>query len=207
MRQRNQIDDRLHDRVARAGADEREAAARDAAAGEVDVVAHAEPGEQQRNLVGAAKSAADTLVRRQRRHVLAEEPHRSRGRRKIAGHAIEQCRLAGAVRSKHGAPLAWPHREGDIGQRRQCAEQPGDAAQLDGVAGAGCGHPFGDGTHEPFLRSPAPMRADTRRHRPMTPSGENKTMTRKPRPISVWKRRPSSPTATSASRAKVRKIT
>ena len=53
----------------------------------------------------------------------------------------------------------------------------------------------------------ARARANHRRQRPMTPSGENKTMTRKPRPIRVWKRRPSSPTATSASSAKVRRIT
>ncbi len=42
MHERNQIGDRLHDRVACARAQEREAAARHAAAGEIDVLAHGE---------------------------------------------------------------------------------------------------------------------------------------------------------------------
>ena len=50
---------------------------------------------------------------RESRDVLAEKAHGARRRRKVAGHAIEQRRLAGAVRSEHGAPLARPHRQRD----------------------------------------------------------------------------------------------
>ena len=208
MNERNEVGDRLHDRVACARADEGKAAAGNAAAGEIDVLAHREPLEQQRNLVGAPKSAADALVRRQCGHVLAEETHRARRRRKIAGHAIEQRRLAGAIRSEHGAPLAGTHAERDVGQGCQRAEQTAHAAQFNRVAGAGGGQSFGDRAHAPFLPPALRARATHRRHRPMTPSGENKTMTRKARPISVWKRRPSSPIATSDYQArKVRRTT
>ena len=53
----------------------------------------------------------------------------------------------------------------------------------------------------------ARMRARQRAHRPSTPSGENSTISRKPSPISSWKRLPSRPTATSTSSAKVRRMT
>ena len=185
VNERDEIRHRLHDGVARPRADEREAAARDAAAGQINVLANGEVGEQQRDLVGATKSAADAFVRRQPCHVLAEKTHRSRRRRKIAGHAIEQRRFAGTVRSEHGAPLARPHAERDIDQCRECAEKPTDPAQLDSVAGPGCGHPFGDRAQWFVLRSEARARAAKRRQRPITPSGENRTMTRKPRPIRV----------------------
>src|SRR4029077_2974929 len=132
---------------------------------------------------------------------------------KIAGHAVEQRRLAGAVRAEHGAPLTRPHRKRDIRQRRERSEHPAHAAQFDRGAGAGCRHPFGDRAQWPLLLPlllelpEREARSTRRRQRPITPSGENSTMSRKPRPISVWNRRPSRPTATSASSAKVRRIT
>ena len=124
---------RLHQRVVAARAQQREAPARDAAAGEIDVVEHRQAGEQRRDLVGAAQAAADALMRREMRHVLAEEADRAGGRGEIAGDAVEQRGLAGAVRAEHGAPLARPHRERDVGQRRERAEQPRHAAQLQRV--------------------------------------------------------------------------
>ncbi len=185
MHERDQIGDRLHDRVAARGADEGETAARDAAAGEIDVLAHGQPREQAAKSGrcgaargGCARAAADG-------HVLAEEAHGAGRRRKIAGHAIEQRRLAGAVRSEHGAALAGTDVQRDVGQRRERAEDAADAAQFDGVAGAGGGHSFGDRAQRRVLPPEARPRVDNRRQMPITPSGENKTMSRKQRPISV----------------------
>src|SRR5262249_1222898 len=152
-------------------------------------------------------------MRRQCRYVLAEEADGTRSRRKIAGHAVKQRRLAGAVRTEHGAPLARAHTQRDIRQRRERPKHPAHTAQFDRVAGAGCGHAFGDRAQWPLLLPlllalPEPeTRLAMRRQRPITPSGGNNTITRKPRAMSSWKRRPSSPTATSASSANVRKMT
>src|SRR3982074_2692924 len=80
---------RLHQRVVDARPKRREAAARDAAAGKVDVVVNGEPGEQSGNLVGAAQAAADAFERREVGDVLAEETDGAGGRRKIPGDAVE----------------------------------------------------------------------------------------------------------------------
>jgi hypothetical protein len=53
----NEVLRRLHERVIAARPNEREAAARDAAAGEIDVVEHGEAGKQRRYLIGAAQPA------------------------------------------------------------------------------------------------------------------------------------------------------
>ena len=203
---------RLHQPVVAARAQQREAPARDAAAGEIDVVDHRQAGEQRRDLIGAAQAAPDALVRREVRHVLAEEADGAGGRGEIAGDAVEQRGLAGAVRAEHGAPLARAHRQRDVGQRRERAEQPRHAAQLERVGGADGAQAFGDGERDRHQALPSrallrAWRARQRAHRPRMPSGENSTISRKPRPIRSWKRLPSRPTMTSASSAKVRRMT
>src|SRR5205814_1716960 len=98
------------------------ASARNAAAGEIDIVLYGEAREQGGNLVGPAQTPADSLIGREMGDVFAEEADRSRRGRKVAGDAVEQRRLAGAIRTKDRAPFARPHRDGDIRQRRERAE-------------------------------------------------------------------------------------
>src|SRR5690554_7147933 len=56
-----------------AGAYQRKAVSRNTAAGEIDVVHHAQSGEQRGYLVGAAQAPANALVRREDRYILPEE--------------------------------------------------------------------------------------------------------------------------------------
>ena len=136
---------RIHQRVVAARPQQREAPARNAAAREIHVVDHRKAGEQRGDLIGAAQAPPDALVRREVRHVLAEEADRPGGRREVAGDAVEQRGLAGAVRAEHRAPLARPHGERDVGQCGERAEHPRDAAQLQRVRGADGAEAFGDG--------------------------------------------------------------
>jgi hypothetical protein len=122
---------RMHKRVVPARPQQREASARNAAAGEIDVVLHGKPSEQRGNLVGAAQAAADALIGREMRDVLAEEADGAGGGREVPGDAIEQRGLAGAVGPEHGAPLTRAHGDGDVGERGQRAEHARDAAQLE----------------------------------------------------------------------------
>ena len=62
---------RMHQRFVATRPHERVATARDTTAGEIDVVDDGEPGEQQRDLVGASETPADALVRGKHSHVLA----------------------------------------------------------------------------------------------------------------------------------------
>ena len=126
----------MHQRVVHARAKRGEAPARDTAAGEIDIVLNRQAGEQRGNLVGAAQAAADPLIGREMGDVFAEEADRAGRGREVAGDAVEQRGLAGAVRAEDCAPFTWPHRDGDIGQRRERAEQPRHAAQLQRGAGA-----------------------------------------------------------------------
>ena len=102
------------ERVVAARPPQREAVPRDAPAGEVDIVDHRQPGEERGDLIGAPEAAADALMRRESRHVLAEEADHAGARREIAGDAVEQRGLAGAVRAEHGTPLARANRQGDV---------------------------------------------------------------------------------------------
>ena len=87
----------IHQGIVGAGAYQRKAVSRNTAAGEIDVVHHAQSGEQRGYLVGAAQAPANALVRREDRYVLAEEADQTRRGEKIAGDAIEQRGLACAV--------------------------------------------------------------------------------------------------------------
>jgi len=97
------------------------------------IVPHREIAEQERGLVGAAKAHADPLVRRHRGHVLAEEADPPGGGREIAGDGVEQSGLAGAVGADERAALARGDREGDVLDRGERAEHPGDALEHEGV--------------------------------------------------------------------------
>src|SRR5262245_1661784 len=193
---------RLQQGVTGARADQRKAPARDAAAGEIDVVEHRQAGEQRRNLVGAAQAAADTFVWWKMSYVLAKEANGTRGRRKVAGDAVEQRRLAGAVGAEHGAALAGTYVDSDVGQCGERAEHSRDAAQLQRIGRSGSVQASGDGgrhgaTSPPGLRSRPrrSMRACKRCHSPSTPSGEKNTRARKPKPMTSLNRSPDIPNA------------
>src|SRR6202790_2633990 len=111
MHRLDQIVGRLHQRVVAARPKWREAAARNATAGEVDVVVNVQARKQRGNLIGAPKAAADALIRRKVGHVLAEEADRAGGRGKIAGDAVEQRGLPSPVGAEHRAPLAGTYRQ------------------------------------------------------------------------------------------------
>ena len=101
--------------------------------------------------------------------VLAEEPDGAGSRRKIAGDAVEQRGLAGAVGAEHGAPLARTHGQRHVGQRGERAEQPRHAAQLEGCAGTDRGKALGDAIHgrrPPPGCAGRPPRPRQRSHKP-----------------------------------------
>src|SRR5690606_10576812 len=62
MHRLDQVMGGLHQRIAAARPKQGKAAPGDAAAGEIDVVDHAEAGEEQRNLIGPAQAAADPFM-------------------------------------------------------------------------------------------------------------------------------------------------
>ena len=113
------------------GREQREAAARNAAAGEIDEIADAEAAEQLRYLIGAPQAAPDAFMHRQRGDVLVEEADAAGGRQEVAGDGVEQRRLAGAVGAEHGAPLAGRDPHADAGERHQRAEVPRHAFELE----------------------------------------------------------------------------
>ena len=188
----------MHEGIIPARADQREAVPRNTPAGEIDVVDHRETGEERRNLVGAPQSAPDALMRGENRHILAEEADQPGRRQEIAGDAVEERGLARAVRTENRAPLARAHGERHIGNGGQRAEHLRDAAQFQRVAGADIGLPQRNGARRVHRRvhaaPPVPSasrrcrRARQRSHRPSTPSGENRTTARKPRPMISLKR-------------------
>ena len=119
----------------RPGAQEVEPAARHAAHGKEEIVPHREIAEQQRRLIGAPEPHADAVVGRHQGHVLAKEAHAAGRRREVAGDDVEQGRLAGTIGPDHGPPFPGRHREGDVVDGAQRSERPGDALELERVAG------------------------------------------------------------------------
>src|SRR5207244_8091028 len=133
----------------------REACARDAAAGEIDIVLHREAGKQCGNLVGAAQAAPNALIGRKVGNILAEEADGARRRQKVAGDAIEECGLASAIRTEYRAALARSHGNSDVGESRERAKQPCHAAKLECGAGADHRTMLCDTIHVPAFLSPA----------------------------------------------------
>ena len=74
----NQVLGGMDERVVAARPKERKSAARDATAGEVNVVEHRQAGKKGGDLIGPPQSAADSLLGRKVGHVLAKEADRSR---------------------------------------------------------------------------------------------------------------------------------
>ena len=193
----------MHQCIVGAGPDQRETVSRNTAAGEIDVVHHAQSGEERGYLVGAAQAPANALVRREDRHILAEEADQTRRREKIPGDAVEQRGLACAVRAENGSPFARFHRKRDVRDSGQCAEHLADAAQFERIAGGGiaCPRQVHPGRRDGRVHAPSPvvaaLRAVTcarqRSHRPSTPSGENSTIARKPIPMMSLKRSTENP--------------
>ena len=110
-----------------------EAAAGNAAAGEKDAIADAEPAEELRYLIGPAQAAPDPLMHRQRGDVLAEEADAAGRRQEIAGDGVEQRGLARAVGADDRAPLAGCDPHVDAGEGHQGAEVPRHAVELQRV--------------------------------------------------------------------------
>ena len=192
-----------HECIVGAGPEQRETVSRNTAAGQIDVVHHAQPGEERGYLVGAAQAPADALMGREDRYILAKKPDQARRGQKIPGDAVEQRGLARAIRAENGPPFARFHRKRHVRDCGQRAEHLGDAAQFQRIAGAGIASPgqVHPGRHDGRVHGPPPvvaaLRAATparqRSHRPSTPSGENSTIARKPIPMISLKRSAENP--------------
>ena len=195
--------------VAPPRAQEREAPSRDAPTGEIDVVRHREPGEEQADLISPAQTAPDALIGGENRHILAEEPDGARGRQEIPRHAVEQRGLASTVRAENRAPLARADGQRHVRDRGECAEHLGHAPELERGAGRDLPERLGE-AHGRALRMRSAALSREAHHlsqRPSTPSGEKKTMTRKPNPISILKRSLERSSAVSTSGENVRSST
>ena len=104
---------------------------------------HRQSAEELADLVGPPQAAADSLVDRKRRHILAKEADAPRRRRKVAGDRVEQRRLAGAVGAEDRPPLAGSNPQVDVGEGDQSAELAADALELQREGAVGR-EPFGD---------------------------------------------------------------
>ena len=117
---------------------------------QVEVVLDAQAEEEPRRLEGAGQAhAAPASAPGRCGHVLAEELHRARSRRELAGDEVEERRLARAVRAEDRAPLAGEDLQVDVGarrwtppkrrpipRRRRIGAAPGASTALDAVAAA-----------------------------------------------------------------------
>src|SRR6202042_412364 len=88
------------------------------------------PREQLADLIGAAQTAANSLVDRERRHILAKEADAPCRRRKVASDRVKQRRLSGAIRAKNRPPLAGLNPKVDVGEGDKGAELAADALEL-----------------------------------------------------------------------------
>ena len=79
-------------------------------------------------------AAARAFLGRQRGHVLALERNRAGGRHDVAGEAVEECRLAGAVRADQAeiSPDATARSASD--HRAEAAERLGDPCASSSIA-------------------------------------------------------------------------
>jgi hypothetical protein len=72
----------------------------------------------------------DRAMRRQLGDVLAAEHHAAGLRTQRAGNAIDQRRLARAVRADQAEPLAFPDIDADIVERGEAAKRLGQGSDL-----------------------------------------------------------------------------
>ena len=90
-----------------------------------------EPREHAHQLEGASDAEPRDPMRGGAGHVLAAEEHPAAVGRQIAGHAVEQRGLAGAVGADQAHELARLHREVDRVHRGDPEEALGEAARLE----------------------------------------------------------------------------
>jgi hypothetical protein len=115
-----------------AGREHRPQVARpDAEHREVEVVLHAETGEEARLLVGTPHPELRARTGRELRDLLAVELDRARARWEVAGDHVEERRLAGAVRAEDRAPLAVRDIQVDVAHGVEAAEPPADPPQAE----------------------------------------------------------------------------
>ena len=94
------------------------------------VVQHRHGLERQRHLEGAGDAEARALLRRQAGDVPALEMHGAGGRTEIAGQAVEEGRLAGAVGPDQPEHLALLDGDGGVVDGLEGAEGLGDVARV-----------------------------------------------------------------------------
>ena len=100
---------------------------------EVQVVLDREAGEEARPLVGAGDPEARPATRGQQRAVDALDPDPAGGRPDVAGHDVEQRRLAGTVGTEDRQPLALDDIEIDAAQGEKATERDRHRAQPEQV--------------------------------------------------------------------------
>ena len=86
--------------------------------------------ERPRNLERPGDAAARAQMRRQLGNVLAAEHHAADLRFQRAGNAVDQRRLAGAVRPDQAEPFSFPDIDADIVERGEAAEGFGQGFDL-----------------------------------------------------------------------------
>src|SRR2546430_3256474 len=125
---------------------------------DAQIFADRHAGERLRSLEASHDTEPGPLVGRQRGDVttLEEDPAAVRGER--AGHAIDERRLAGSVRSDEAEPLACPHGQAHPMERGEAAEALGEPVHL-----------------EQGPRHDPPQRPRRRRTSPRMPSGASTT--------------------------------
>ena len=112
---------------------------------EIQVVLDREAGEEAGSLVGAGDPEARPATGGQQRAVDAPDPDRAGGRPDVAGHDVEQRRLAGSVGTEDRQPFALGDIEVDAAQGEEATERDRHRAQPEQRRrGFGCGS---DGVH------------------------------------------------------------
>ena len=92
-------------------------------AADAHVVEHRQVAEQREVLEGAADADVGDAVRRPAQDAAALEQDVAGARRVEPAEAVEQRRLAGAVRADQAEDLALPHVERDVVERDDAAER------------------------------------------------------------------------------------
>src|SRR6185295_6461677 len=95
-----------------------------------EVLEHRHAPERPRNLEAAGDAAACPQVRRQLGDVLAAEHHAAGLRTQRAGNAVDQRRLARAVRPDQPEPFAFADIDADIVERGEATEGLGQGRNL-----------------------------------------------------------------------------
>src|SRR5690606_1875719 len=98
---------------------------------DAQVLEYRQPMEDIRDLERARQAEAVDRVRGKARDALAPQPDLTSGRRKHAGDDVEQCRLAGTVRTDQGMALAGRDGQVDTLHHVQRPERLPDICELE----------------------------------------------------------------------------